>query len=87
MAYDTSKLKDWQISELAEKNMPTPDQWREKLNLNRDEIIPYGRLCKLDFSRIMERVRNKPDGKYVEITAITPNSFWRGKKYHDRWTY
>ena len=44
MAYDAVKLKDWQISEEAEKNMPGPDEWREKLGLEKDEMLPMGRL-------------------------------------------
>jgi formate--tetrahydrofolate ligase len=32
MAYDAVKMADWQISEAAEPNMPTPDEWREKLS-------------------------------------------------------
>jgi methylenetetrahydrofolate dehydrogenase (NADP+)/methenyltetrahydrofolate cyclohydrolase/formyltetrahydrofolate synthetase len=79
MPYDATKMKDWQISEEAEKNMPTPDQWREKLNLQKDEIIPYGRLGKLDFMKIIERLNNKQDGKYIEITAITPTPLGEGK--------
>ena len=79
MAYDATKLKDWQISEAAEENMPTPDEWREKLNLQKDEIIPYGRLCKLDFMKIIERLKGKPDGKFVEVTAITPTPLGEGK--------
>ncbi|MFC2068191.1 formate--tetrahydrofolate ligase [Chloroflexota bacterium] len=79
MAYDAVKMQDWQISEAAEKNMPTPSEWREKLNLGKDEIIPYGRLCKLDFIKIMERLKNKPDGKYIEVTAITPTPLGEGK--------
>jgi formate--tetrahydrofolate ligase len=79
MAYDATKLKDWQISEAAEENMPTPDEWREKLNLRKDEIIPYGRLCKLDFMKIIERLKGKPDGKFVEVTAITPTPLGEGK--------
>ena len=79
MAYDAVKLKDWQISEAAEENMPTPDQWREKLKLEKDEIIPYGRLCRLDFAKIIERLKNKPDGKYIEVTAITPTPLGEGK--------
>jgi methylenetetrahydrofolate dehydrogenase (NADP+)/methenyltetrahydrofolate cyclohydrolase/formyltetrahydrofolate synthetase len=79
MPYDATKIKDWQISEEAEKNMPTPDQWREKLNLQKDEIIPYGRLGKLDFMKIIERLNNKQDGKYIEITAITPTPLGEGK--------
>jgi hypothetical protein len=42
MAYDATKMKDWQIAEAAEENMPTFEEWREKLNLQKDEIIPYG---------------------------------------------
>ena len=79
MAYDATKMKDWQISEAAEQNMPTPDEWREKLNLQKDEIIPQGRLCKLDFLKIIDRLKDKPDGKYIEVTAITPTPLGEGK--------
>ncbi|UCH51355.1 MAG: formate--tetrahydrofolate ligase [Chloroflexota bacterium] len=79
MAYDAVKMKDWQISEAAEKNMPTPDEWQEKLGLQKDEIIPYGRLCRLDFLKIIERLKKKPDGKYIEVTAITPTPLGEGK--------
>ncbi|MBM4447442.1 MAG: formate--tetrahydrofolate ligase [Chloroflexi bacterium] len=79
MPYDAVKMKDWQISEAAEKNMPTPDEWREKLGLQKDEIIPYGRLCKLDFMKIIERLKKKSDGKYIEVTAITPTPLGEGK--------
>ena len=79
MAYDAVKMKDWQISEAAEENMPTPDEWREKLNLQKDEVIPYRRLCKLDFMKIIERLKDKPDGKYIEVTAITPTPLGEGK--------
>lgn len=79
MPYDAVKMKDWQISEAAEKKMPTPDEWREKLGLQKDEIIPYGRLCKLDFMKIIDRLEKKPDGKYIEVTAITPTPLGEGK--------
>jgi methylenetetrahydrofolate dehydrogenase (NADP+)/methenyltetrahydrofolate cyclohydrolase/formyltetrahydrofolate synthetase len=79
MAYDATKMKDWQIAEASEENMPTPDEWREKLNLQKDEIIPYGRLCKLDFMKIIERLKGRPDGKYIEVTAITPTPLGEGK--------
>jgi formate--tetrahydrofolate ligase len=79
MAYNAVKMKDWQISEAAEKNMPTPDQWREKLGLKKDEVIPYGRLARMDFMKIMDRLKNKEDGKYIEVTAITPTPLGEGK--------
>jgi len=79
VAYDAVKMKDWQISEAAEANMPTPDEWREKLKLEKDEIIPFGRLCRLDFMKIINRLKDKPDGKYIEVTAITPTPLGEGK--------
>jgi len=79
MSYDATKLKDFEIAELAEKNMPTPDEWREKLGLQKDEIIPYGRIAKLDFMKIIERLKDKPDGKYINVTAITPTPLGEGK--------
>ena len=79
MAYDAVKMADWQISEAAEKNMPTPEEWREKLGLEKDEILPMGRLCKLDFMKIIDRLKDKPDGKYIEVTAITPTPLGEGK--------
>ena len=79
MPYDATKMKDWQIAEAAEKNMPTSDEWRERLNLQKDEVMPYGKLCKLDFLKIIERLKDKPDGKYIEVTAITPTPLGEGK--------
>jgi len=79
MAYDATKMKDWQISEAAEENMPSPDEWREKLGLEKDEMIPYGRTPRLDFLKIMNRLKDKPDGKYIEVTAITPTPLGEGK--------
>jgi len=79
MPYDATKMKDWQIAEAAEKNMPTSDEWRERLNLQKDEVMPYGRLCRLDFLKIIERLRDKPDGNYIEVTAITPTPLGEGK--------
>ncbi|MEE8418576.1 MAG: formate--tetrahydrofolate ligase [Dehalococcoidales bacterium] len=79
MAYDAIKMQDWQISEAAEENMPTPDDWREKLGLKKDEMLPYGRISKIDFLKVIDRLKDKPDGKYIEVTAITPTPLGEGK--------
>ena len=79
MPYDATKMKDWEIAEAAQANMPTSDEWRERLNLEKDELIPYGRICKLDFLKIIERLKDRPDGKYIEVTAITPTPLGEGK--------
>ena len=79
MAYNAVEMADWQISDAAEKNMPMPDEWREKLGLEKEEMLPMGRLAKLDFLKIINRLGNKPDGKYIEVTAITPTPLGEGK--------
>ncbi|MCL6557931.1 MAG: formate--tetrahydrofolate ligase [Firmicutes bacterium] len=79
MPYDATKMADWQIAEEAEKNMPTPGEWRERLGLEKDEVIPYGRICKLDFMKIIERLKDRPNGKYINVTAITPTPLGEGK--------
>lgn len=59
--------------------MPTPGEWQEKLGLQTGEIIPYGRICKLDSMKIMKRLRKRPDGKFIVVTAITPTPLGEGK--------
>jgi len=76
---DPRKLADWQIADIAEEHMPTPEVWRERLGLRKEEVIPYGRLCKLDFMKIIDRLKDRPDGKYIEVTAITPTPLGEGK--------
>ena len=76
---DPTIYKDWQIAEEAEKNLPSVDYFREKMGLLPEEIIPYGRTPKLDFLKIMNRLKDRPDGKYIEVTAITPTPLGEGK--------
>jgi len=79
MAYDPTQMPDWQISEAAEEAMPTLAEWQAKLGLGKDEIIPYGRLGRVDSMKVLDRLGSRPDGKYVEITAITPTPLGEGK--------
>ncbi len=79
MAWDPTQLKDWQIAELAEGNIPTTEQYREMMGLQKDEIIPYGKTPKIDFLKVINRLKDKPDGKYIEVTAITPTPLGEGK--------
>jgi len=79
MDADPRKLADWQIAEIAEEEMPTVGQAQEMLGLKKEEIIPMGKLCRVDFMKIIDRLKNKPDGKYIEVTAITPTPLGEGK--------
>ena len=76
---DPTVYKDWQIAEEAERTLPPVDHFREKLGLLPEEIIPYGKTPKLDFIKIMNRLKDKPDGKFIEVTAITPTPLGEGK--------
>jgi formate--tetrahydrofolate ligase len=79
MPYDAVKMADWQISEAAEEHMKSIWDFQKELGLDRDEIIPYGRIGRLDFMKIISRLGSKPDGKYIEVTAITPTPLGEGK--------
>jgi formate--tetrahydrofolate ligase len=60
LPYDPTVLADWQIAQEAEKRMPPPEEWAERLGLRKDEIIPYGRICKLHYLKIFERLKERP---------------------------
>jgi len=76
---DPTKFKDYQIAQEAEKYLPTTEEWIGKLGLEKEEMIPFGKTPKLDFIKIMNRLKDKPDGKYIEVTAITPTPLGEGK--------
>ena len=76
---DPTKYKDWEIAEEAEKTLPSVEHFREKMGLLPEEIIPYGKTPKLDFIKIMNRLKDKPDGKFIEVTAINPTPLGEGK--------
>jgi formate--tetrahydrofolate ligase len=79
MAYDAVKMADWQISEAAEEHMKSIWDFQKELGLAKDEVIPFGRIGKLDFMNIIKRLSDRPDGKYIEVTAITPTPLGEGK--------
>ncbi len=77
---DATKLADWQIAEECEKDMKTVKQLAEGLGIKDDELIPHGHYYgKVDFEAVLERLKDKPDGKYIDVTAITPTPLGEGK--------
>ncbi len=77
---DPTKMKDWEIAEAAEKDMKTVHQQAEELGLEKMELLPYGHyVAKLDYMSILKRLAGKKDGKYIEVTAITPTPLGEGK--------
>ena len=80
MNLDPTKMKDWEIAEAAESGMKTVYQLAEELELEKMELYPYGHfLGKLDYNRILKRFNNRKNGKYIDVTAITPTPLGEGK--------
>jgi len=80
MKLDPTVMEDWQIAEAAEENMRPLDELAKELGLSYGEMLPYGsQLAKLDYIKILDRVKDVPQGKYVDVTAITPTPLGEGK--------
>jgi len=80
MVLDPTKHADWEIAEEAESRMKTVYELGEKLGLKKEELLPHGHyLAKLDYRKILDRLKDKPDGKYVDVTAISPTPLGEGK--------
>lgn len=77
---DPIKMADWQIAEAAEKSMKTISQLAEELGLSKDELIPMGNhLGKVDYLKVLDRLEGVAQGKYIDVTAITPTPLGEGK--------
>ena len=80
MALDPTKHLDWEIAEDAEKTMLTIYEIGEKLGLTKEELLPQGHyIAKIDFRAVLKRLKDKPDGKYIDVTAISPTPLGEGK--------
>ncbi len=80
MVLDPTKHADWEIAEEAESRMKTVYELGDMLGLEKEELLPYGHyIGKLDYRKIMNRLGDKPDGKYIDVTAISPTPLGEGK--------
>jgi formate--tetrahydrofolate ligase len=77
---DPTKLEDWQIAEEAEKHMKTVVQLADEWGIKNEELLPYGHyLGKVDFAAVLKRLKDRPNAKYIDVTAITPTPLGEGK--------
>ena len=52
----------------------------EKAGILEDELELYGRYkAKIDYMGLLARLKDKPDGKIINVTAITPTPLGEGK--------
>lgn len=80
MPLDPTKHADWEIAEAAEAHMKTVYQLGEELGLEKQELLPHGHyVAKVDFKNVLNRLSKKSDGKYIDVTAITPTPLGEGK--------
>lgn len=80
MVLDPTKHADWEIAQDAEKTMLTIYEIGEKLGLTKEELLPQGHyIAKIDFRKVLDRLKDKPDGKYIDVTAISPTPLGEGK--------
>jgi len=77
---DPVKMADWEIAQAAEKTMKDIWQLADELSLQKEELIPMGNhLGKVDFLKVLDRLNDVPQGKYIDVTAITPTPLGEGK--------
>ena len=80
MKLDPTKMKDWEIAEAAEENMIPFTKLARDVGFVDNELIPMGKkIGKIDFLAAMERLKDRPQAKYVDVTAITPTPLGEGK--------
>lgn len=80
MVLDPKKFADWEIAQDAETRMKTISQLGCELGLEDDELLPYGKFMgKVDDRTVLTRLASRPNGKYVDVTAITPTPLGEGK--------
>ncbi|MDD6087977.1 MAG: formate--tetrahydrofolate ligase [Desulfovibrionaceae bacterium] len=80
MSLDPKQHADWEIAQDAETRMKSIYQLGEELGLEKNELLPYGHVMgKIDYRSVLNRLEDKPNCKYVDVTAITPTPLGEGK--------
>jgi len=66
--------------EIAQAATPVPiTQIAKKLGILEDELDPHGKLKAKVRLSILDRLADRPNGKYIDVTAITPTPLGEGK--------
>ncbi|MFH1450010.1 MAG: formate--tetrahydrofolate ligase [bacterium] len=66
--------------EIAQECKMLPiNQVAEKIGLNEDDLESYGKYKAKINLEVIEKFKDKPSGKYIDVTAITPTPLGEGK--------
>jgi formate--tetrahydrofolate ligase len=80
MTLNPTQHADWEIAEDAETRMKPITEIAINMGLKKEEILLHGHhIAKVDFKSVLKRFEGKSDGKYVDVTAITPTPLGEGK--------
>ncbi|MFT4300923.1 MAG: formate--tetrahydrofolate ligase, partial [Desulfovibrio sp.] len=80
MTLDPTKNPDWKIALDAESRMKTIETLASELGLEKAELLPYGHyMGKIEQHAVLRRLETRPNGKYIDVTAITPTPLGEGK--------
>lgn len=80
MMLDPTKMKDWQIAEVAEADMRPISEVARDLGVLPEELIPYGNsYAKIDARAVLARTNGRQKARYIDVTAITPTPLGEGK--------
>ena len=80
MALDPKQHADWEIARDAESRMKTVSALGREFGLEESELLPYGHyMGKIDYRSVLARLEGNANGKYVDVTAITPTPLGEGK--------
>ncbi len=70
---------DIDIAQAQMENAKPIVELAREIGLLDDELEPYGKYMAKVSLDVLERLKDVPDGKYVDITAITPTPLGEGK--------
>jgi formyltetrahydrofolate synthetase len=77
---DPRENADYVIAEAAEEYMKPIKDIASELGITDEELLLHGHyVAKVDFKKLLERLKDRPDGKYIDVTAITPTPLGEGK--------
>ncbi|MBU1155276.1 MAG: formate--tetrahydrofolate ligase [Proteobacteria bacterium] len=77
---DPRENPDYVIAEAAEEYMRPIKDIASELGITDEELLLHGHyVAKVDFKKLLERLKDRPDGKYIDVTAITPTPLGEGK--------